>query len=72
VLPRAPVELERTVAWCLVADPAERPQSMAALLPVLNGLIRSGPRMWPQDLVPERAAPRDGDERQPEHRPSPS
>lgn len=50
LLPRAPRELEQAVAWCLAPDPADRPPSMAALLPALNGLIRSGPRMWPPGL----------------------
>lgn len=34
------------------ADPAQRPPFMAALLPVLNDLIRTGPWMWPADLDP--------------------
>jgi eukaryotic-like serine/threonine-protein kinase len=50
LLPRAPRELERVVAWCLAPDPGDRPASVADLLPVLNGLIRTGPRMWPADL----------------------
>jgi serine/threonine protein kinase len=50
LLPRAPRELERVVARCLAADPGDRPGSVADLLPVLNGLIRTGPRMWPADL----------------------
>jgi hypothetical protein len=51
-LPRAPRELERVVAWCLAPDPSHRPRSMGDLLPVLNRLIRSGPRMWPSSLEP--------------------
>ena len=55
--PRAPRELERVVAWCLAPDPANRPPSLAALLPVLNDLIRSGPRMWPEDIDAGRRQP---------------
>ena len=50
LLPRAPVPLERAVAQCLAPDPADRP-TLAVLLPLLNGLIRSGPRMWPDGLA---------------------
>ena len=46
-LPRAPAELAALVAACLAPDPADRPASMATLLPALHRLIRSGPRMWP-------------------------
>ena len=48
----APRELEEVVAWCLALAPAARPPSMAELLPVLNGLIRRGPRMWPAGFDP--------------------
>jgi serine/threonine protein kinase len=56
-LPRAPRALERLVAARLAPDPADRPASMAALLPALNALIRTGPRMWPADLAVAGAAP---------------
>ena len=42
-------ELERLTLTCLAADPAERPP-LAQLLPALNRQIRTGPRMWPDDL----------------------
>jgi serine/threonine protein kinase len=50
LLPRAPRELEEVIEWCLAADPADRPPSVAMLLPILNDLIRAGARMWPGDL----------------------
>jgi eukaryotic-like serine/threonine-protein kinase len=57
LLPRAPRALEEAVARCLAPDPADRWRSPAELLPVLNGLIRSGPRMWPDGLDPAGPAP---------------
>jgi serine/threonine-protein kinase len=56
-VPSAPRELEALVAACLAQRVADRPQSMAELLPALHRLIRSGPRMWPAGLgLPEPAA----------------
>ena len=52
LLPTAPVELEELLSRCLAPDPAGRPPSVAALLPELHALIRSGPRMWPPELDP--------------------
>lgn len=48
--PRLPGELDRIVAACLLPDPADRP-TLTTLLPVLNRLIRRGPRMWPDGLA---------------------
>jgi hypothetical protein len=45
LLPRAPRELEGVIDWCFAANPADRPSSMAILLPILNDLIRASPRM---------------------------
>jgi serine/threonine protein kinase len=50
LLPRAPRALESLVASCLAPRPSDRPSSVAALIPRLHALIRSGPRMWPEDL----------------------
>lgn len=47
----APQRLEQLVAACLAKDPQSRP-SLPDLLPALNDLLRSGPRMWPQHFHP--------------------
>lgn len=49
--PRVSIELDQAVLSCLAWNPSERP-SLDALLPVLNDLIRSGPRMWPAGFEP--------------------
>lgn len=50
-LPRVPVALEGLIARCLSRAPEARPP-LAQLLPELNAMIRSGPRMWPPGLDP--------------------
>ena len=49
-LRNAPAELASLVAACLAPRPADRPASMAALLPLMHRLITSGPRMWPEAM----------------------
>jgi serine/threonine-protein kinase len=49
-LPKAPAELGSLLAACLAPRPADRPASMASLLPALHRLIATGPRMWPPGL----------------------
>ena len=61
--PAVSKELDRIVAACLAREPSARPE-LAWLLPALNAQIRTGPKMWPDDLrlqksrgrVPERAS----------------
>lgn len=53
--PRVSAKLDGWVQACLAPDPAERPQ-LVDLLPALNGLIPSGPRMWPAELEPKLRA----------------
>lgn len=52
--PRLPRGIYDIVAQCLERDPSARPQ-LSDLLVRLNGLIGSGPRMWPEGFDPERA-----------------
>jgi serine/threonine protein kinase len=52
--PSLPKALEDLVLSCLNRSPKSRP-ALAALLPQLNALIQSGPRMWPAGFEP--AAP---------------
>jgi serine/threonine-protein kinase len=52
--PGVSAELERLVMGCMAADPAARPV-LTELLPALNREIRTGDRMWPDQL---RVAPR--------------
>jgi eukaryotic-like serine/threonine-protein kinase len=54
-----PAALDALVRQCLAADPADRPASLAALLPELHGHIRRGPPMWPAGFAPEGATPRE-------------
>ena len=51
--PAIPAALERIVHGCLERQPGDRP-SLAQLLPDLNKLITTGPRMWPANLKPHR------------------
>ncbi|HEY1426351.1 MAG TPA: serine/threonine-protein kinase [Caulobacteraceae bacterium] len=53
--PRVSAKLDAWVQACLAPDPAERPP-LVDLLPALNGLIPSGPRMWPTELEPKLRA----------------
>jgi serine/threonine protein kinase len=55
--PRLPRALDELVGACLAPEPADRPGSVAELLPRLNALVASGPRMWPAcvDLSPGEA-----------------
>ncbi|MGL4398048.1 MAG: serine/threonine-protein kinase [Hyphomicrobium sp.] len=46
-----PARLENLVFACLEKDPVYRP-SLSEVLPVLNGLITRGPRMWPDTFKP--------------------
>lgn len=48
---RLSARLETLVLGCLDRNPASRP-GLDELLPALNDLIRSGPRMWPDELQP--------------------
>jgi serine/threonine protein kinase len=50
-----PAKLENLIFACLERDPAYRPE-LAELLPALNAMITRGPRMWPDNFRPERAA----------------
>ncbi len=50
-LPRA---LDDLIMACLARDPAERPP-LRRVLPELNGMIRNGPRMWPEEFDPAAA-----------------
>jgi serine/threonine-protein kinase len=54
--PGVSAELDRLVQACLSADPAERP-GLEDLLPALNRQIRTGARMWPDELRLEPSAP---------------
>jgi serine/threonine protein kinase len=45
-------KLESLILACLERNPASRP-TLQALLPALNDMIRSGPRMWPENFRPD-------------------
>ena len=45
--------LENLIFACLERNPEFRPE-LAELLPALNNMIESGPRMWPEGFKPER------------------
>ncbi len=51
--PAVPRPLENLIFACLERNPDFRP-ALAELLPALNTMIQSGPRMWPQDFKPGR------------------
>ena len=48
-----PCALENLIFACLERNPEFRPD-LAELLPALNNMIQSGPRMWPEGFKPER------------------
>jgi serine/threonine protein kinase len=50
---KAPPELQRILAQCLVRDERRRP-SLEVLLPALHRHITSGPPMWPEGFEPGR------------------
>ncbi len=48
---RLPAALDKILLACFDSEPRQRP-AMAELLVAMNGMIRSGPRMWPSDFSP--------------------
>jgi serine/threonine protein kinase len=54
VVPGLPKRLDALLTACMARAPGERP-ALKELLPELNGLIRSGPRMWPAGFDPVAA-----------------
>ena len=53
--PGIPRALQNLIFACLERNRDFRPE-LAGLLPALNAMIRSGPRMWPDDFKPGRVA----------------
>ena len=51
--PSSPRALENLIFACLERSPEFRPE-LFELLPALNNMIESGPRMWPEGFKPER------------------